>query len=120
MHQSLVFAAKTRLDGFDIGSIIPHMTRANLVLHEKQIEADGSIIEVKIWSVPPVPRGTYGIKYSLVYIRDGQRVLGFDNSHGYHHRHYRGESGPYRFTTIQTLLRNFRRDVDRIRREEAK
>jgi hypothetical protein len=36
-------------------------------------------------------------RYSLAYINpnlsrtDNGRVLGFDNSHGYHHRHYMGQ-----------------------------
>lgn len=96
------------------------MSRARLVLHEKQVEEDGSIIELKIWSVPSGSSHTHEVKYSLVYIRGGERVIGYDNAHGYDHRHYPGEPEPYRFKNIQTLLRDFRRDLNRIKQEEQK
>jgi hypothetical protein len=41
--------------------------------------------------------------YNLAYINnalhggDNGRVLGYDNSHGYHHRHYFGKVEPVRF-----------------------
>lgn len=47
-------------------------------------------------------------------------MLGYDNAHGRDHRHYRGESEPYRFANIRTVLRDFRRDLDRIRQEEQR
>ena len=96
------------------------MPKARLVLHEKQVEDDGSTIEVKIWSVPRGSRQEHGVKYSLVYIRDGQRVLAYDNAHGYPHRHYKGDSERYMFKNLQTLLGDFRRDLDRIKQEERK
>ena len=96
------------------------MAKAKLVLHEKQVEENGSVIEVKIWSVTTGSLRPYGVKYSLVYIRGGKRMLGYDNAHGRDHRHYRGESEPYRFANIRTVLRDFRRDLDRIRQEEQR
>lgn len=96
------------------------MARARLILHDKQVEEDGSIIEVKIWSVPSSSLYPGGVKYSLVYIQGGSRMLGYDNAHGHHHRHYLRKSEPYRFTNIQTLFRDFRRNLKRIRREEQK
>jgi hypothetical protein len=96
------------------------MAKAKLVLHEKQVEENGSVIEVKVWSVPTGSLHPHGVKYSLVYIRRGKRMLGYDNAHGRDHRHYRGKSEPYRFANIRALLRDFRRDLDRIRQEEQK
>ncbi|MEE8115243.1 MAG: DUF6516 family protein [Nitrososphaerales archaeon] len=96
------------------------MARARLVLHEKQVGEDGSIIEAKIWSVPSSSLYPDGVKYSLVYIQGGSRMLGYDNAHGSHHRHYLRESQPYRFINIQALFRDFRRNLKRIRREEQK
>lgn len=94
------------------------MARARLVLHEKQVDDGGSIIEIKIWSVPPGSFYPHRVKYSLVYIRGGTRILGYDNAHGHDHRHYREESQPYRFTSMRTLLRDFRRDLSRIKQDE--
>lgn len=96
------------------------MSKARLVLHEKQVEDDGSIIEVKIWSVPPSSRQRHGVKYSMVYIRDGERILAYDNAHGYPHRHYIGASARYAFKNLQSLLGDFRKDLDRIKQEERK
>ena len=96
------------------------MAKARLILYEKQVDEDGSIIEVKIWSVPPSPRRKHGVKYSMVYIREGKRVLGYDNAHGPHHRHYMGDSEIYTFKNLQALLRDFRRDLDRMKQEEQK
>ena len=94
------------------------MSRATLVLHEKQVDDVGSIIEIKIWSVPPGSLYPHGVKYSLVYIRGGKRALGYDNAHGHDHRNYPGESQPYRFKNMRTLLRDFRRDLNRIKQDE--
>ena len=96
------------------------MAKAGLILHEKQVEEDGTIIEVKIWSVPPSAGRQHGVKYSMVYIRQGKRILGYDNAHGHHHRHYVGVSQSYSFKNIRDLLRDFRRDLDRIKQEERK
>jgi hypothetical protein len=96
------------------------MSKARLILYEKQVEEDASIIEVKIWSVPPSTRQPHGVKYSLVYIHAGHRVLGYDNAHGHHHRHYMGSSQRYAFKNMQNLLRDFSRDLNRIKQEERK
>jgi len=96
------------------------MAGATLILHEKQVEEDGSIMEMKIWGLPLTGPHTSRVKYSLVYIRGGRRLIGYDNAHGRDHRHYSGKSQPYRFTNIQTLLRDFQRDLNRLKREEPK
>lgn len=93
------------------------MSKARLVLHEKQIDEDGSIVEAKIWSVPVSSAHRRGVKYSVVYMRDGKRILGYDNAHGRDHKHYREGLLPYRFRSIRALLRDFRRDLSRIKRE---
>jgi len=117
---SPIFGPGCGLDASNIGPIIPYMPRARLILHEKQVNEDGSIIEMKIWSIPTGSPYSQRVKYSLVYIREGRRLLGYDNAHGRDHRHYLGESQPYRFTNVQALLRDFRRDLNRIKQEERK
>ena len=80
------------------------MTRvkARLVLNEKTLFEDGSIIEVRIWSVPkPVPPTTHGYKYSLFFGRPGERLVGYDNERGKgDHKHVRGIETPYAFVSI--------------------
>lgn len=52
-------------------------------------------------------------RYSLTYINtrictvDNGRVLGYDNSHGYHHRHYMGQEEPVEFTSYTELAEKF-------------
>ncbi len=46
------------------------------------------IVEIKIWKVPRSEEYPEGFKYSLVYVRKGKRVLGYDNYQGHgHHKH---------------------------------
>jgi len=87
---------------------------AELVFHEKNIAADGSIIEIKIWAVPRSPDKPHGFKYSLVYIRNGNRVVGYDNAEGKgDHRHLKGCEETYRFAGIARLMEDFRCDIAR-------
>ena len=60
----------------------------------------------------------YGLKYSLVYIERGVRIVGYDNERGKgDHRHFDGEETAYCFTDIDNLLEDFRRDVAQWRGE---
>jgi len=53
------------------------------------------------------------IHYSLVYInykvcgQDNGRVLGYDNSHGYHHRHYMGKEEKVDFSSYEEIVDRF-------------
>jgi len=52
------------------------------------------------------------VKYSLAYINhhichaDNGRVLGYDNNHGYHHRHYMGSVQKIDFISFDNI-KNF-------------
>ncbi len=41
---------------------------------------------------------------------DNARVLGYDNSHGYHHRHYMGKEEPVEFQTYEAIAEQFERE----------
>jgi hypothetical protein len=64
------------------------------------------------------------VKYSLAYINrricrpDNGRVLGFDNSHNYHHRHFMGTTEPVDFVTYEALSKRFRAEVNELWRKE--
>ena len=77
-----------------MGSHTIHGTEEIFV--HKQTEKDGDvieIIEIKIYRVPVSDRNKEGVSYSLVYIRNEQRIIGFDNCEGHekdgntHHKH---------------------------------
>jgi len=59
-----------------------------------------------------VPPCGHCYKYRLVYVRNGVRVVGYDNERGKgDHRHIDGVELPYAFTTPEQLLTDFRNDV---------
>jgi hypothetical protein len=58
------------------------------------------------------------VKYNMVYINktifpnDNGRVMGYDNSHNFHHKHYFGEITELSdFTNYQELVLRFKKDV---------
>lgn len=92
--------------------------KAELIFHEKVEENDKSIVEVKIWAVPSARDKPHGHKYSLAYIKDGKRLLGYDNAEGKgDHRHYGDREETYAFVTIAQLFEDFYRDVRRLKDE---
>jgi hypothetical protein len=78
----------------------------------------GTIIEIRLWQVPPVVRGSrHRFKYSLFYRRNGLRIVGYDDEAGKgDHRHYLGHEEPYGFTSPEQLIADFLRDVRAARR----
>lgn len=55
-------------------------------------------------------------RYNLAYInhlifgRDNGRVLGYDNQHGYHHRHFMGETESFEFVSFEDVEAQFERE----------
>jgi hypothetical protein len=56
------------------------------------------------------------VRYNLAYINplryphDSGRVLGYDNAHGEHHRHYMGEVTRVSLTSYAQIERRFQRE----------
>jgi hypothetical protein len=93
--------------------IIANMA-AQLITSIKNINPDGSILEVVIWKVSkPVPPTEHGYKYRAVYVVDGVRIVGFDNERGKgDHCQMNGKELPYIFTSVDQLLEDFIVAVD--------
>jgi hypothetical protein len=91
-----------------------HMPSAKLLLKARQAHGRG-IVEMVVWALPqPVPPSEHGFKYRLVYIVDGQRVVGYDNERGKgDHRHLDEREQTYRFVSIEQLVADFMADVER-------
>ncbi|TRM50555.1 hypothetical protein YH64_023675 [Achromobacter sp. LC458] len=91
--------------------------KAQLIISDKSIDEDFGILQIVIWKVPdPVPPTTHGFKYRLAYIREGKRVVGFDNERGKgDHKHVGDREHAYRFTTIEQLLEDFSEEVEKWR-----
>ena len=94
--------------------------KATLIFYRKNIEPNGDIVEMRIWKIPRSKRLPSGLKYSLVYIREGQRIIGYDNAEGKgHHRHYRHKEFAYDFRDVDNLIKDFYEDVEKVRRSES-
>ena len=90
--------------------------KVSLVYHEKKYYGDGSFYEVKIWMVPESKNKPHGLKYSLAYIVNSNRVIGYDNAEGKgDHRHYKDKEEPYRFQGLDKLWKDFMDGIKQLR-----
>jgi len=91
--------------------------KGKLIFYRKNIEVNGDIVEMRIWEVPSSKRAPSGLKYSLVYIREGKRIIGYDNAEGKGpHRHYKGRELAFDFQGVDNLIKEFYEDVEKVRR----
>lgn len=91
--------------------------RAVRIFYDKQVLADGAIIEMVIWQLPrPLPGSRHRLKYRLFYGMPSRRLVGYDNEAGKgDHRHIGDVETAYRFTTPEQLVADFLADVRRAR-----
>ena len=90
-------------------------------------KSGGGLLSYEVWGFREKGK-TVVTRYSLAYVNheifqgDNGRVLGFDNAHGYHHRHYMGEIESVEFLRYEATLERFQREwveiVNRLRGEE--
>ncbi len=72
----------------------------------------GAVLKEEAWF-----DGDQVVKYSLAYINpricpiDNGRILGYDNTHQYHHRHFKGSVENIAFHGYEALVRRFEREV---------
>ena len=63
------------------------------------------------------------VRYNLAYINhlihpgDDGRVLGYDSTHGYHHRHYKGTVTTVRFESFEQSEAQFQKEWVRLAKE---
>jgi Family of unknown function (DUF6516) len=63
------------------------------------------------------------VRYNLAFIChhlcgvDNGRVLGYDNQHGDHHRHFMGQTMPIEYAGYDVLLDQFLAEVEALRKE---
>lgn len=79
----------------------------------------GAVLKEEVWF-----QGERVVKYSLAYVNplrcrvDNGRVLGYDNSHNRHHRHYMGETQAIDFLSYESLVNRFEEEVRELWRRE--
>ena len=87
------------------------------IVDYKIVLPNGILVQAVVWKLPePVPPTTHGFKYRLTAIKDGQRVLGFDNERGKgDHRHDGDRESAYFFVSVEQLLKDFTEGVKELK-----
>lgn len=95
-----------------------HM-KATRIFYDKAILPDGSIVEMTIWQLPNITAERHhGLKYSLYYGRNGERIVGYDNERGKSdHKHIYNVESRYKFIDVETMITDFLADIERIQNE---
>ncbi len=96
-------------------------TKGEEIIGYKFEKDNGDVVQARITKVPISVRFPEGVKYSCVYIRNGKRLIGYDNSEGgqqgpNHHKHIKERVVPYKFIDIWRLLEDFNEDLEKIER----
>ena len=71
--------------------------------------------EGRVWAVPIDAKSPDGIRYRLVYIPAGRKTPAvlYDNYHPKgHHKHIDGQEIAYEFSGFESLLEDFKRDIE--------
>jgi hypothetical protein len=84
----------------------------SIEVHRLKGKRKGALLKEQVWF-----EGGKVVAYALAYINlkrcplDNGRVLGYDNSHNYHHRHFMGHIEPIVFISYQALVDQFYGEV---------
>jgi hypothetical protein len=94
---------------------------------ELKAKSGGGLLRYEVWGYQEKGK-TVVTRYNLAYINhdicseDNGRVLGFDNAHGYHHRHHMGQVEPVEFESYEATLERFQQewqDIINARRKKS-
>ncbi len=92
--------------------------------HPKEIHGGGTL-SYEVWGYTQEGK-TVVTRYNLAYInrlicqKDNGRVLGFDNAHDYHHKHYMGKIIPIKFVSYEQTFELFQQEWQDIIKEFKK
>lgn len=82
---------------------------------ELKPKSGGRLLSYEVWGY--IEKGkTVVTRYNLAYINhaiyqgDNGRVLGFDNAHSYHHRHYMGAIEAIEFVSYEATQERFQQE----------
>jgi len=75
-------------------------------------KSGGGILQYEAWGYQEKDKTVvtrYGIAYvnHTIFAGDNGRVLGYDNAHGYHHRHWMGFVEPFEFKSYADVVERF-------------
>ena len=90
--------------------------KAKLLMREKHIMEDGSILELVLWQLPKKEKDrSHAYKYRLYYgDSKGNNLVRYDNESGKgDHKHIGNKELPYEFINQDTLIKDFQKDIKR-------
>jgi len=100
--------------------------KSERLIHDEVIALHKSrgngILKRRVW----VDEDDVVTRYSLAYINhhiytgDNGRVLGYDNAHNYHHRHYIGNIEPVEFENFEDIENRFQKEFEDIHEKHKK
>jgi len=74
----------------------------------------GGLVKIEVWENEKGEVVKYSMTYinHLIYGHDNGRVLGYDNTHNFHHKHYFGEiSEVIDFVNYEDLVERFEHEL---------
>lgn len=90
-----------------------------ILLEQERFEikpkSGGGVLSYEVWGFAVKGKAVV-TRYNLAYINhaiyrgDNGRVLGFDNAHDYHHRHYMGAVEAVKFTSYEAIVERFQQE----------
>lgn len=96
------------VDAVVIRFVMPDKLLVNdtLVISNKR---GNGLIRRQIWICPKGKVTRYSLAYinQRVFAGDNGRVLGYDNAHNYHHRHFMGKIEPIDFVNFEDIEERF-------------
>ncbi len=90
----------------------PPIRTTSVEEHRLKGKRKGALLKEQVWLEDGKVEG-----YALAYINlrlcpaDNGRVLGYDHTHGYHHRHFMGRVESIEFSSYEALVDQFYREV---------
>lgn len=72
----------------------------------------GGRLRLQVWANAQGLVVRYNLAYinPLIFAGDNGRVLGYDDAHGYHHRHYFGRVEDVDFVSFESTMERFERE----------
>jgi hypothetical protein len=96
--------------------------KAVLLARRRIVHAEDAFAALVLWRLPSsAPGSEHVFKYRLAYVVAGACVVHCDNEVGKgDHRHYGRREATYDFTTLDALVADFERDIQRWNRENRR
>jgi len=89
-------------------------------------KSGGGILQYEAWGYQEKDKRVV-TRYNIAYINhtifagDNGRVLGYDNAHGYHHRHWMGSVESFEFESYAGVVERFQTEwKDLVKRKKEK